>query len=295
MATLSATWRRFGVMAGTTGLGLAAFATFSAKAAHAQSAQQEPALSPKEFRAFTLERVEKISHNTSLFRFKLEDGQPLGLTVASCLMLEGPLGPDGNPAVRPYTPTTGSDVTGHFDLVIKGYETGVVSKWMHSVKVGEKVNMKGPFKKLDITPNMKKEIGMIAGGTGITPMYQCLTELLRHPEDQTKLTLLFANVSEADILLRKELDALAQKHPRLTIHYVLSKKPAGFKGFEGHVNKDLIVETMPKPSADSMVFVCGPPGMMAAVSGDKAPDRSQGEVAGVLADLGYTKDMVYKF
>ena len=43
------------------------------------------------------------------------------------------------------------------------------------------------------------------------------------------------------------------------------------------------------------IQVCGPPPMMEAVSGDKNPDKSQGEVSGVLADLGYTKDMVFKF
>lgn len=35
--------------------------------------------------------------------------------------------------------------------------------------------------------------------------------------------------------------------------------------------------------------------MMKAISGDKAPDYSQGQVGGVLKDLGYTEDMVYKF
>ena len=35
--------------------------------------------------------------------------------------------------------------------------------------------------------------------------------------------------------------------------------------------------------------------MMKAISGDKNEDKSQGEVSGVLAELGYTKDMVYKF
>ncbi|KAJ9538920.1 hypothetical protein OSB04_031653 [Centaurea solstitialis] len=47
--------------------------------------------------------------------------------------------------------------------------------------------------------------------------------------------------------------------------------------------------------------VCGPPGMMEHVSGGKAKDWSQGEVcimclvSGVLKELGYTEEMVYKF
>ena len=35
--------------------------------------------------------------------------------------------------------------------------------------------------------------------------------------------------------------------------------------------------------------------MMAAISGDKNPDKSQGEVSGLLAKMGYTSDSVFKF
>lgn len=48
------------------------------------------------------------------------------------------------------------------------------------------------------------------------------------------------------------------------------------------------------PMASSMQ-VCGPPPMMDSVSGDKAPDKSQGELKGMLADLGYSADQVFKF
>ena len=54
--------------------------------------------------------------------------------------------------------------------------------------------------------------GMIAGGSGITPMYQVAQAILRDPHDFTKIFLIYANVSEDDILLRKEFDAWAQDH-----------------------------------------------------------------------------------
>ena len=53
---------------------------------------------------------------------------------------------------------------------------------------------------------------MIAGGSGITPMYQVAQAILRDPHDITKVFLIYANVSEDDILLRKEFDAWAQDH-----------------------------------------------------------------------------------
>ncbi|CAN0527853.1 unnamed protein product, partial [Ectocarpus sp. 12 AP-2014] len=82
--------------------------------------------------------------------------------------------------------------------------------------------VKGPFPKFDYSPNVKKEIGMIAGGTGITPMLQVLQELLLNPEDKTKVTLLFANVTAADIMLKAEIDKLAAEHDNFDIVYVVS-------------------------------------------------------------------------
>jgi cytochrome-b5 reductase len=40
---------------------------------------------------------------------------------------------------------------------------------------------------------------MIAGGTGITPMYQIIKASIQDPKDQTKLSLIYANVNEDDI------------------------------------------------------------------------------------------------
>ena len=69
--------------------------------------------------------------------------------------------------------------------------------------------------------------GMLAGGTGVTPMFQVVNAILRDPRDKTQLSLIFANVTEDDILLRTELDTLAAVHPNFSVHYVLNNPPAG--------------------------------------------------------------------
>ena len=51
--------------------------------------------------------------------------------------------------------------------------------------------------------------------------------VLRDASDQTEMRLVYANQTEEDILLRKELDDMA-KDWRLTIHYVLSKPQVRF-------------------------------------------------------------------
>ncbi len=63
---------------------------------------------------------------------------------------------------------------------------------------------------------------MIAGGTGIAPMYQVVRALLDDPTDQTRLHLLFANRTEQDILMREELEEAA-KDPRIKVHYTVDQ------------------------------------------------------------------------
>ena len=196
------------------------------------------AFSPAEFRSFPVTKITTLSHNTKAFEVALPSSEhETGMAVSSCIMVKGT---DG--VAKPYTPTTLTDDKGSFELVIKAYPGGKVSGFLHNLHVGDKIEVKGPFPKLAIKPNMKKYIGMLCGGTGITPMLQVIKELLKNPEDTTELSLVFANDTEDDILLKSTLDALAQKHPNFKVTYVLAKPvfQFGWDGEVGYVNKVLL-------------------------------------------------------
>jgi cytochrome-b5 reductase len=47
-----------------------------------------------------------------------------------------------------------------------------MSKHLGELKVGDTLDFKGPLPKYPYKANTKKHVGMIAGGTGITPMLQ---------------------------------------------------------------------------------------------------------------------------
>lgn len=57
----------------------------------------------------------------------------------------------------------------------------------------------------------------IAGGSGLTPMLQVIQAIVLNPDDKTQVTFLFANKTEEDIILRKELDELQKKHDNLKV------------------------------------------------------------------------------
>jgi cytochrome-b5 reductase len=252
--------------------------------------------------SFTLGERQQVTPNTHLFRFQLEDKQQsLNLPIASCLLVRARIGSeqeDGTKkfVIRPYTPTSASGAVGFFDLIVKVYEKGVMSKHFGTLHPGDTLDIKGPIVKLPYAQNMKKHVGMVAGGTGITPMLQVAEAILENDQDKTKISLVFANVTEGDIILKKELDAYKRKYPdQFDVYYVLDKPGFFWKGEKGYVTKDMLQRHMPPPGPDNMVFVCGPPPMMEHLSGNKAKDKSQGELKGLLKDMGYSSDQVFKF
>ena len=126
------------------------------------------------------------------------------------------------------------------------------------LKIGDKINIKGPKGQFKYAPGLCRELGMIAGGTGITPMLQIIRAVLKNPGDQTKLKLIYANVNLEDILLKQELDELVKTFPgRFTVFYVLNNPPPGWTGGVGFVSQQQIEEHMPKSADDIKILLCG--------------------------------------
>lgn len=245
------------------------------------------------FSSFPSSQRSKYNHNTDLFVFDLPNKDAaLDLPVASYVVCSYK-DDDGKDVMRPYTPISQHE-KGTLTLLVKDYPEGKMSKHFHQMKEGEKLALKGPLPKMAYKPNSYKSIGMIAGGTGITPCLQVLEEILNNPADKTQVKLVFANTSSKDILLREQIDALAAKDSRLMVQYVIDKAESGWKGKVGYLTAPLLKETLFAPSDDSLVLVCGPPGFMKAVSGGKTPDYKQGELTGALKELGFTEKNVMK-
>ena len=168
-------------------------------------------------------------------------GLPIGQHISIGAVLPQPDG-TSKEIVRSYTPISGDHQPGYFDLLIKSYPQGNISRYMASLAVGQTLRVRGPKGAFVYTPNMVRHFGMIAGGTGITPMLQVVKAIIRGRAagDRTEVDLIFANVTEQDILLREDLDQLAREDKGFRVHYVLDKPPAGWTGGVGYVTADMI-------------------------------------------------------
>lgn len=110
---------------------------------------------------------------------------------------------------------------------------------------------------------LKFQVVMIAGGSGITPMLQLIRAICKDPHDKTKVSLLYANQSEKDILLRDELEEVVKSHSeQVKIWYTVDTSGPNWKYSTGFINADMISQHMYPPSNDTLVLMCGPPPMI---------------------------------
>ncbi|WOL06806.1 NADH--cytochrome b5 reductase 1 [Canna indica] len=247
------------------------------------SKKSKGCLDPENFKDFKLVEKRQLSHNVAKFRFALPSPTSvLGLPIGQHISCRG-TDSAGEEVIKPYTPTTLDSDIGYFELVIKMYPQGRMSHHFREMKVGDYLSVKGPKGRFKYQVGQVRAFGMIAGGSGITPMFQVARAILENPNDTTKVHLIYANVTYEDILLKEELDSLATKFSdRFQIYYVLNQPPDVWDGGVGFVSKEMIKAHCPSPASDIQILRCGPPPMNKAM-------------AAHLDDMGYTKEMQFQF
>jgi|EP00927_Polykrikos_kofoidii_P048875 cytochrome-b5 reductase len=238
-----------------------------------------------------------LTHDTILLTFALQDEtKPLGLSTCACILAK--ITEEGNPEpiVRPYTPVSTNALLGRFQLVVKVYEGGKLSQHMNTMDIGSDMEFKHIGKNVKVQyPFGKSHITMLVGGTGITPMIQALHAILGTSGDATKVSMIFGNKTQKDILCRELLEKWSDDFKdRFSIVHVLSDAADDetWSGPKGFIDRGLLEAQCAPPSEDVLVVVCGPPPMYTALCGPR--DKPE-ELTGLLSDMGFSADQVYKF
>jgi cytochrome-b5 reductase len=261
----------------------------------------------------SLKLIEKetLSSDTRRFRFALPSpDMALGLPVGNHMTLSF-TDASGAVVTRPYTPVTSDEVRGYCDLVVKVYfggvnprfpASGAMTQHLEALAIGDAITAEGPSGRIvyagrgalsvkdyaagTTAVRNATHIGMIAGGSGITPMLALIRAVFSDPADTTRVSLVYANQTPADVLLRAELDAIAAAHPNFKVYYTVDRVPEGSAPWSfgtGFVSADMFAAHLPPPGAATQVLLCGPPGMI------------NNAVMPAFEKLGYTADMHLSF
>ncbi len=134
---------------------------------------------------------------------------------------------------------------------------GDVSHFFYnSAKIGDTVESLLPVGDFVFIPNQSAEnhYVLVAGGSGITPLFSMLNQMLQF-EPKSKVTLLYTNKREENIIFKKELNQLSDQNPQFEyINFISGNKRIG--------KNDLI------KGNNAHYFICGPDSLKNGIAKD---------------------------
>ncbi len=154
-------------------------------------------------------------------------------------------------------------------IAVKRVEGGKISTYLNSdLKIGDEIDLLPPEGKFTIPQPKPEWIGMVAAGSGITPMMSHLYHLLE--ESNSKVVLCYGNQSWKSVMFKKELEKLEEKYPdRFFLYHFLSREANQEKHPQvvyGRIKPSTAFKIIRKHSLEAKphYFICGPADLIQA-------------------------------
>lgn len=158
-------------------------------------------------------------------------------------------------------PSQANQVVLHVRRVPGGAATGYIHD---TLKVGESVELSGPYGQFFVRSSDSQDVIFIAGGSGLSSPESMVLDLLEQG-DERNITLFQGARNVAELYHADKLQALAEKHSNFTYVPALNE-PAeddNWQGFTGFVHEAAVAHFEGKFSGHK-AYLCGPPLMIDA-------------------------------
>ena len=204
-------------------------------------------------------KITKETHDTVTITLKGEE--KLDFKPGQFIMIE--LLSEEKIPKRAYSLSSSPTRNDSLDITIKEMPDGWISKILNEIKEGEEIMVDGPYGHFVFDPETMKEIVLLGAGSGIAP-FRGFSHFLIDKKLQTRVTFVYSNKTEEDIIFHKQLLEFQKAISNLELILCLSREEK--KDFrKGSIDEELIKEILDKHK-DANYFICGPPKM---VSGTK--------------------------
>jgi len=164
---------------------------------------------------------------------------------------------------KPFTFTNSPTDKGFIELTIK--KIGPFTTALFSLKIGDLLKIRGPIGKfLNFDETIKKDVVLIAGGSGITPFMSIIRYSLAK-NLPNKIIMFNGNRTVDDIIFREDLEKIDDEEDNIKIINSLTRETsADWKGERGRIDKDMIKRYVNNLSKH-LWYICGPPPMIKAM------------------------------
>ena len=171
---------------------------------------------------------------------------------------------DGKTQVGGYSMTSSPMLTDRLELAIKSSTRHPVTYWLHEqAKIGDGVRISGGQGVFVYQPEMSQRVVLVGAGVGVTP----LISIFRYIADAvpaTHATLVYSIPSPDEFLFRSEIEHLTLHHFNLHSLVTVTQPDKTWHGRIGRIDAELLKSA--GMSADTLYYLCGPPGMVEDVS-----------------------------
>jgi ring-1,2-phenylacetyl-CoA epoxidase subunit PaaE len=153
---------------------------------------------------------------------------------------------------------------------VRRIDGGLFSEWLvDRLEAGQAVEVGPPAGTFTPALTPGAHHGLIAAGSGITPVLSIVSSVLA-AHDDTRVTLLYGNRRTDTVMFTEELADLKNLHgPRLHLLHVLSREPMAAEIFNGRLEVDKIRTVLGAlvdvPGVDHW-WLCGPLGVTTAAA-----------------------------
>ena len=134
------------------------------------------------------------------------------------------------------------------------------SSRLDELPIGTRAIVEGPYGNLTSEARRVPDVLLVAGGIGVTPLRAILEEV----SGESSVTLLYRAARHADVVFRRELDALAERRGVRIEYLVGSRRDRDRVRRPGPLSAAAIDRLVPDV-ASREVYLCGPTGMMTEV------------------------------
>lgn len=169
---------------------------------------------------------------------------------------------NGEILYRTFSISSIPNIDNFLTLTIKKIKGGKVTNYLaEQLKVGDSLEVAAPSGQFYLIPEPanQKHYVMIAGGSGITPIYSMIGTILKF-EPKSKITLLYANKRSTSIIFKEKIEQLANEFPnQLEVKYFLSQEENPKNACKGHITQISLEEVLMKSDKSKLEFyLCGP-------------------------------------
>jgi glycine betaine catabolism B len=137
------------------------------------------------------------------------------------------------------------------------------SNALEKLRAGDWAKIDAPYGDFTFSGEFKR-VGMLTGGIGITP----LRSMCKYCTDlnlNCKMTLLYSNHSEKDIIFREELDNMQKQNGNLKVIFTTNEHSTDWNGYTGRIDADMVKKEIPD-YLETRFYTCGPPSMVEAMN-----------------------------